>query len=39
MYTHLVLWKLKEKALDLNKTQLAVEVKAKLEKILTLMRN
>ncbi len=33
MYTHLVLWKLKEKALGLNKTQLAVEVKTKLDSL------
>ncbi len=31
MYTHLVLWRLKENALGLNKTELAVEVKAKLD--------
>jgi len=33
MYTHLVLWKLKENAHGMDKAELAVEVKAKLDSL------
>ena len=33
MYTHIVLWKLKENANDMNRTQLAQEVKRRLDEL------